>query len=229
MVDPSLRLPAQTIIDLVTELSDLQDRYLDGAQIEIPIVTLLLDSGHMLSGIVVRATRSANLAPFAPDATLLIQHQDKLTMSYVPIVAIHGITVHYNEQNLHLLSAGKIKPSSSKVPSRLDLERYARNISEILDGMTIEIAWDEIPRSDVSFQSLELMLQDLKAIAIGIHADELGRTAFPARVDRVEVRMGSDAAVKLHDRVLTIFARIEAQDAIYLNKTELQRAIESAI
>jgi hypothetical protein len=125
MTDPSLRLPAMTITALVMELSGLQERFLAGERIEIPIVTLLLDSGHSLSGVVVRVTRSSNSVPIEPDAALLIQHQDKLTMSYVPIVAIRGITVQANERNLHLLSAGKIKPSSGHVPSRLDLERYA--------------------------------------------------------------------------------------------------------
>jgi hypothetical protein len=229
MADPSLRLPAMTITALVTELSGLQQRFLAGERIEIPSVTLLLDSGHSLSGMVVRVTRSSNSVPIEPDAALLIQHQDKLTMSYVPIVAIRGITVQSSASNLHLLSAGKIKPSSGQVPSRLDLERYTRSLADTIDGMTITIAWDEIPRSDEAFEGLNSILKDLAAVTIDIRADELGRTAFQSRVERIEVRVGTNAAIRLHDRVLTIYAAIEAQDLIYLNKQQLQQAIESSL
>ncbi len=229
MADPSLRLPAMTITALVMELSGLQERFLAGERIEIPSVTLLLDSGHSLSGVVVRVTRSSTSVPIEPDAALLIQHQDKLTMSYVPIVAIRGITVQSSESNLHLLSAGKIKPSSGQVPSRLDLERHARSLANTIDGLTIAIAWDEIPRSDEAFESLNSILKDLEAVTIGIRADELGRTAFQARVERIEVRVGTNAAVRLHERVLTIYVAIEAQDLIYLNKYQLQQAIESSL
>jgi hypothetical protein len=81
MTDPSWRLPAMTITALVTELSGLQERFLAGEQLEIPIVTLLLDSGHSLSGMVIRVTQSSHPASIEPDSTLLIQHPDKLTMS----------------------------------------------------------------------------------------------------------------------------------------------------
>jgi hypothetical protein len=115
------------------------------------------------------------------------------------------------------------------VISRLDLERYARSLTDTLDGIAIAIAWDEIPRSDAAFWSLNQMLQDLAAVAIGIRSDELGRTALQERVERIEVRVGTNPAVRLHDRILTIYARIEAQDLIHLDKRELQQAIESSI
>ncbi|MEE3719961.1 hypothetical protein V2H45_24805 [Tumidithrix elongata RA019] len=198
MADPILRLPAKTVAALVSELNGLQDRFRSGEQLEIPEITLLLDAGHSLSGVIVQITKSSSSNFPEPDATLLLQHRDNaMNISYIPIVSIRGITVHYNDRNLHLLSSGKIKPFSGKVPSRLELERKARSLSELLAGLAISIAWDEIPCSDQALQSLDLMLADLESVMIGIQSDDMGRTSLQGQVERIEIRVGMKAEVRL--------------------------------
>jgi hypothetical protein len=224
MADQILRLPAKAIRTLVSELCGLQDRVRSGELLEIPAVTLLMESGHSLVGMVIQAAKSGS------DAALLLQHQDNsMNVSYVPIDSICGITVHYSSQNLHLLSAGQIKLVSGKIPARLDLERKAQYISEKLAGIAITIAWDEFPRSDEARQSLDLILVDLDTVMISIRSDELGKTTLQQQVEQIEVRVGTKAEVRLQAPVLTIYVSIQFQDLLYLAKNDLQQAIEKIL
>ncbi len=226
MKDPILRLPAKEIGTLVAELCVLQDRVRSGELLAVPAISLLLESGHSLAGTIVQATKSAA----EQGGTLLLQHQDNpLHVSYIPLDAICGITVYYSSQNLHLLSSGQVKPVTSQSPTRLDLERKAQYLSEKLAGTVISIVWDELPRTEEARQSLDIMLADLAAVIGLVRSDELGRTTLQQQVERIEIRGGTSAEVRLQSPALTIYAAIQFQDLVYLAKSELQQAIERVL
>jgi hypothetical protein len=248
--DPILRLPAKAIGTLVAELCVLQDRVRSGETLEVPAISLLLKSGHSLAGTIVQVTKSGSVGSAAlrrpepvegslskgaslgenRDSTLLLQHQDNpLNVSYIPMDAICGITVYYSPQNLHLLSSGQVQPVTDKIPTRLDLERKAQYLSEKLAGTAISIIWDELPRSEEARQSLDIILMDLEAAITSIRSDELGRTTIQQQVERIEIRGGPSAEVRLQTPVLTVYAAIQFQDLVYLAKSELKQAIERVL
>jgi hypothetical protein len=231
--DPILRLPAKAIGTLVAELCVLQDRVRSGETLEVPAISLLLASGHSLAGKIIQVTNGSVGITFPGenrDSTLLLQHQDNpLQVSYIPMDAICGITVYYSPQNLHLLSSGQVQPVTDKIPARLDLERKAQYLSEKLAGTAISIVWDELPRSEEARQSLDIMLMNLEAAIMSIRSDELGRTTIQQQVERIEIRSGSSAEVRLQTPVLTIYAAIQFQNLVYLAKSELKQAIERVL
>ncbi|OCR02090.1 hypothetical protein BCD67_22630 [Oscillatoriales cyanobacterium USR001] len=227
MTESILRLPVKTISKLISELSALQDRLRSGELLEIPSVTLLLKSGQSLSGVVVRA-----LQPGLPEneATLLLQSRDNsMDMTYVPIAAIGGVTVHYTAQSMLLLSDGKIRASYGRVPSRLELERQARAISAQFAGIDLVILWDELPRFDAAFQSIELLLNDFQAILLTICGDDIGMRALREKVTGVSIGVDTTANVCLKENILEIRLRVEEQDLIYQPKGKLQEAIEKLL
>jgi hypothetical protein len=224
MSEINLRLPVKTISKLIAELSALQDRVRSGERLELPTVTLWLNSGQSLCGIVVRAVAAP---PPDCEATLLLQSRDvPMDMHYITIAAIQSVTVHYTDRSLSLLSDGKIRENAGRVPARLELERQARSISAQLDGIEFVILWDELPRSDLAFQSLERLLQDLQTILSAIRSDHLGITSLQAKVTRIVIRIDPIARVCLKEQILEIRVGVAENDLICQPKHELQQAIE---
>jgi hypothetical protein len=236
--DPLWRLPAKAVEVLLVEMGALQDQARQapmtdgrsqtiGAPLSpgIPDVTLLLDSGHSLTGSIVRVCA-------APEALVLLRRQDApMDVTYLPIGAIRAVTVHYSSENLHLLSSGQIKLASGPVPSRLDLERQVRALSAQLSGplspVTLTVAWDEMVQTDEAFRSLQPWINDLQAILLGIQADSLGAAALQ-QIDRIEIRFGT-AQISRRERVLEIGLATAEGDLIVLSKPDLQQAIERLI
>jgi hypothetical protein len=227
VIELNLRLPVKTISKLIAELSVLQDRVRSGERIEIPTVTLLFSSGQSLCGIVMRAITAA---PPDGEATLLLQSRDvPMDLHYILIAAIQAVTVHYTDRSLPLLSDGKIRETAGRVPSRLELERQARSISAQLPGIELTILWDELPRSDLAFQSLELLLQDLQTILLAICADSLGITSLQAKVTRITIGIDPIAQVCLKQQILGIRVGVVAGDLICQPKNVLQQAIDQLL
>jgi hypothetical protein len=216
--NPLLRLPAQPVHQLLAELAALMDRVRDGDPIAPPAVTLQLNSGHQLSGCILRVA-----AESASETLVLLQSQEApMDATYLPIGAIQAVTVHYSPENLHL--TGKVKPATALVPSRLDLERQVRALSSQLSPTIVTVAWDEMVNTDAAFQSLGLLIKNLQDILLTIQADRLGSAALQP-IERVEVRFGA-GPIRRADRVLEIGIAVANRDLVELSKGELQQAIE---
>jgi hypothetical protein len=217
-IDPFLRLPVKPVNVIISELAELQDRVRSGESIVIPDVTLLLNSGQSIVGTILRTASAGEML-------LLLQSKvAPMDATYLPISAILGVTVHYRAENLHLLSSGKIKLVSGSIPSRLDLERKVRSLSNLLGSTIVTVAWEEMPTTDAAFQSLALLITNLQEILLAIQADVLGNTALQ-QITRIEIRFGT-ANIILRGQVLEIGLAIEDQDLVVLPKTELRLAIE---
>jgi hypothetical protein len=215
--NPLLRLPAQPVHQLLAELAALTDRVRSGDPITPPDVTLQLNSGHSLTGSILRVSEVAS------EMLVLLQGQDApLDATYLPIGAIQAVTVHYSPENLHL--TGKVKPTSALVPSRLDLERQVRALSAQLSPTTVTVAWDEMVNTDAAFQSLGPLIQNLQEILLGVQTDSLGAAALQP-IERVEVHFGS-GQIRRANQVLEINIAIADRDLVEVSKSELQQAIE---
>jgi hypothetical protein len=211
--DPMFRLPAKPVSQLLVELAALQDRARSGDPIAPPEVTLRLDSGHCLTGSILRCSEATGLV------LLLAAPRDA---TYLPIGAIQAVTVHYSPETLHLLSDDQIRTGT--VPSRLDLERQVRALSTQLSPITVTIAWDEMVTTDAAFQSLGPLIQHVQEILLDIQADSLGSAAL-RRLDQVAIRFG-EGQIRLADRALTLGIAVVDQDLVVLPKAQLRQAIE---
>jgi hypothetical protein len=220
--DPFLRLPAKPVNALITEIAELQDRVRSGESIAPPDVTLLLDSGHRITGSILRVLPASEAA-----GEPLVLMRCAMDATYLPIAAIRAVTVHYSAANLHLLSGGKIKVASGAVPSRLDLERQVRSLSAQLNPVTVTVAWDEMVATDEAFQSLEPLIQDLAAILLAIQADSLGVAALQ-QVDQIAIRFGTAQIIR-RDRVLEIGVAIADRDLVVRSKVDLRQSIERVL
>ncbi len=191
------QLPAKRIAALLIELQALLDR----PGVLLPELTLLLVSGHQVRGELIEFLVEG---PLPADRWLLLRNvSGPLDVTYLPLAAIEGVTLHLTDDNLHLLSFGKLKPQAAKVPSRLELERLTRTISTEF-SLSIAILWDELPGSDRMFQNLGELLQDLQSILMELLEDEQGDAAVRERIRQVAIRSGAEAAVSLEGGTLTL-------------------------
>jgi hypothetical protein len=219
-IDPFLRLPVKPVNMIISELAELQDRVRSGESIVIPDVTLLLNSGRNTVGSILRIVT-------ASEGEMLLLLRSKVApmdVTYLPISAILGVTVHYCAENLHLLSSGKIKLTSGSVPSRLNLERQVRSLSTQLSPTTVTVAWDEMVTSNEAFHSLAPLITNLQEILLGLQAEPLGLAAL-LQIERIEIRFGLANIIR-RDRVIEIGIAIEDQDLLVLPKLELRQSIE---
>jgi hypothetical protein len=223
------RLPAKQLEVVLQQLSDLRSKARGGdlpnrSTSPIPDVTLVLRSGQMLTGAVVEfaATSSAG-------SPILLVHLTKTANSldtcYISLSEIAGITIHHTSETLHLLAFDHFRPLSQKVPTRLELDRQARAITEALT-IPIALAWTVLPITDLSLQTLATGLQDLQTILKLILADDLGRVALQERVQRIEITCGGQGEVKFVGSTLQIVGELVNQDLRLLERSPLQTAIE---
>jgi len=227
------KLPATEITCLFAELQTLRTRVRAGETLQVPEITVLLDSGHTLRGEVIHY-----LADAIPEKGLLSlrtgDRPDSLDVTYLPLHAIQALTVHYTPETLHLLSFGKVKPLSLRVPSRLELERYLRSLSDQLSQqrsqpLQMTIAWDELSTTDETLQTLAELLANLQGILLAINADELGAVALRDHVERIEIRTAVTANVLFQNATLSILVASHEGDLSCAQKPELQRAIEKLL
>jgi hypothetical protein len=223
--DALFRLPARSVVTVLGELAALRDRARSGEPLEVPTVTMLLAAGHQLTGEVIALTD-----PTPEDFTVLLKNAgNPLAVTYILGSAIQGVTVHLIPETVHLLSFGKFRSLTDKVPTRLELERYLRSLATQLSPtapLAHSIAWDEFPSSDAALQQLGDVLQDLQATLLVIQADDLGSTALQEQVQQLEIRTHVRAGVLLQAGALTIQVQIVDHELVALSRSDLQRAIE---
>jgi hypothetical protein len=220
------KLPPATIVTLLTTLQALRDRVQAGERLHLPEVTFGLASGQSCKGELIAFGQLDN----SPDSrTVLLKPKSggALDATYIPLAAIQTLTVHYAEDNLHLLSFGKLREASGQVPSRLELERELRSLSEQCQ-LPITIVWDELPKTDEALQGLAILLQQLRDILVSIQAEAIGAEAL-RELASVAIRVEQNPSVVKRDRVLGILVSISHGDIQFLEKRLLQSAVEQIL
>ncbi len=227
------KLPATEINRLLTELQALRVRMRAGEVLQVPEITVLLNSGHTLRGELISYG-----AESSPEHGLLSlrtgDRLDALDVTYLSLHAIQALTVHYTPDTLHLLSFGKVKPLSLRVPNRLELERQARSLGEQISQqrsqpLQMTIAWDELPTTEDALQTLAELITNLQSTLLDINADALGAAALREQVARIEVRTAPTARVLCQNATLSILVAIHEGDLRCVQKPDLRSAIEKLL
>ncbi len=227
IIDLLRRLPTKSPSQILNQLSNLHDRVLSGETIELPAVTIILSSGQSLRGIVLKLEQPTD----CQDNILLLQsaNQDVL---YLLQSAVVGVTIHYNQENLNLLTAesSTYKPPQKDIVSRLDLNRQAQTLTTNLATSDIDCAirlnWDLLPTTEPSMQVLTNSLQDLETILMDIQAETIGRIALATQVRSIELQAGTEANIRLAEQTLMLcFARL-GNDLVPWPKARLHQTIE---
>jgi hypothetical protein len=221
--DRLYRLPLATIVSLLATLQALRERIQAGERLILPEITLGLTSGHRCTGELI-AFGHLDSSPDSRMVLLKPQSSGALDVMYLPLSAIETLTVHYVEDNLHLLSFGKLREVTGAVPSRLELERELRSISAQCQ-LSMTIAWEELPQTDEAFQGLAILLEQLRAILVMIQAEPLGAAALQ-ELAGIDIRVDQKPAVVKRDRVLAILVAIAQGDIQFLEQRLLKSAIE---
>jgi hypothetical protein len=227
--EPLFRLPVKSIATILTELCELRSRVRSGETLEIPTITLYLESGQTLQGEVIGAEDLTAIA----HSTLLIRNLNtnrSLDVTYVSVAGICGLTIHHTPESIHLLSFGKVKVWSGKTLSRLELERQVRSLSQRLEqdfqvAIACTIVWGEFPTTDEIFQNLAQLLTDLQSVLLEILHDDLGKSALLQQVQRLEVNIAATPQVQLIQQGLQIQGKLDQGNLDFQPKPELRHAI----
>jgi hypothetical protein len=217
------KLPAKSIREIFAELQRLRERSRAGDLVTVPKMTLFLTSGCCMDCELIQ------YIPETGDAIALPENPSgSLDVSYIHISAIQAVTIHSTQENIHLLSFGKLQPASRKVPTRLELERRVRSLSEVRN-LPITIAWNELLTTDDGLQIVGILIDDLEAILKDLFADEIGENSVRQNIDCLEIQVSSTATVDISNRILNISVGFERGEFFGWDRVLLRQKIERFI
>jgi hypothetical protein len=217
------KLPAKSIREIFTELQKLRERSRTGDLVKVPKMTLLMTSGYSMDCELIQ------YIPETGDAIALLDNRSgSLDVSYLHVNAIQAMTIHYTPENIHLLSFGKLQPVSTKIPTRLELERRVRSLSEVRN-LPITVAWNELPTTDDGFQIVGILIDDLEAILKDLFTDEMGENSVRQNMDCIEIHVLSTATVGIFNRILNISVGFERGEFFGWERVLLRQEIERSI
>lgn len=229
MIDLLRRLPAKSPEQLLNQLSALHDRLLNGELIELPKVTLMLSSGQCPQGVVLKCEQALD----SDDKIILLQSASQDVL-YLPQAAVVGITVHYSEANLYLLTTdSNYKLLQTDIFSRLELDRQAQKLTTALRNSDINCSiylnWDLLPITVPSMKVLAQGLQDLETILLALHSETIGRIALATQVQSIELRAGTQTGMRLSKQIMILsFTRL-GNDLVPWPIARLRQSIEQQL
>lgn len=198
-------LEAQSIDRVLGELAELAAREKRGEEVRLPPVTLHLRSGRDLRGVV--------LAIGSRDGAVLFQSGEDDAVHVAPS-SIEALTRH------EVRSAGRPPMRTEDAPTKLELRRRAASLAP---PVTIEEG-DPDPEARIALSAL---LDEIGEALKGISEDAMGREAMAEKIRRVELRLGSGAAVSLSGGTLTLTTT--AHWPSRLSGADLRARIESLL
>ncbi len=229
-VEQARRLPARPIGAVIAEMARLREE--SRHDWALPPVTLALSNGLSVRGEYVAAHELET-----PRATVLVRtgdRSDSLDVAYIPVASIVALTVHHTPATLARLSFGAVRERLGEAPSRLELERRLRDLTEWLSaevGVAVAATadWEALPRADAARLDVGELLEDLRATLAGFLADELGRAAVKAGVRALRITVGSKASVTLQDGELRYAVGLDGNETYLLNRQDLRRALAARL
>jgi hypothetical protein len=222
--DSLSRLPARPLTAILEALVTM-------APAERPHVTLLLESGHSVTGALLAFANEHG------ERTALLHNTDghgAYDLTYLPLRSLHALKVHLIGENLHALSFGALRKPLAKVPSRLENSRALQALLDQLapmleHEMSGAIAWDGLPASDDALSGVAVLVDDLRGALSAVCSDPMGRDALRAKLRRIEVAAGESPGVALRDGVLVLAVALAGGDVRALGRAELRSAIEGLL
>lgn len=222
--DPRFRLPAARHKALLACLVELQQRRLGGADLHVPSVTVATLAGHRFDGQVVTVGDDG-------DVVLL---QEGTGVTYLHLSQIVAVTVHVDQRNAHLVSFGSLHAQTDVVPTRLELQRRAREIREELSAeigreLSLSIDWGSFAQSDDVLVALRHILDDLGAALAKVAAGPGGAAAMRGQVRMVSIRSGVETGVLLDDEILVVTGLAAGTSVEFFGVDTLAQCIEALL
>lgn len=207
------RLPARPLADLLLDLHMLAERVRHGETVDVPSLTLWLADGHRVDG---------QLVHFAfREGLILIKHAGALDATYVALVQVRAVTVHYSEDNLDALSLG--------APA---VEELHRRLEATLDTMSVhgDLSLEGFPPGEAARRVLAQGLKDLDAVLRQISSNPEQRESFTQAMREVQLRFSPDGpgAVRSGSVLLVEFG-VDAGQVTALSAGRLKAAVEKLL
>lgn len=120
---------------------------------------------------------------------LLLRQADALT--WIETSALTAVTLVDAREWHRWLCEEEPRPTE-KIPSRLELKRFAHEIGTRLQPTQLRLAWDDVPGDERSALYLQEFLNTLAASWAELASDSLGLAAI-AQIEQVVLEVGSQA------------------------------------
>lgn len=222
--DPRFRLPAQDVSAVLECLAGLQARRLTGADVHVPTVSVCTAGPHRLDGQVISVGEAGTVA-------LLQEGTGVVFLNTAHIVAV---IVHVDARNAHLISFGTLRPQTDVVPTRLELQRRAREIREALSvkvgrELSLSIDWGSFAQTDDVLVSLRHLLDDLGTALGRVAETAAGGAALRGQVRMLAVKAGGETGVLLDDEVLIVTGMAVGLGVEFFGADTLTQCVEALV
>ncbi len=198
---------------------------------DLPQATLLLAGGHYVKGKILR------FAPHEPPRAgdvVLVYLDDAPTQTeicYVPLQQVMAVSLRLPLAYLPTFSSGRIRYPAKAPPSRLELQREARDAGErwskqLDHPMVLEIDWAAWPDDEDHRGMLSDTILALDRLLHRFAEEAAAREAISQGIDRFVMTLGGERAVSLTQRRLTITLAGEPTELAAFDEADLRREIE---
>jgi hypothetical protein len=207
------RLPARPYADLLTDLHGLAERVRHGETVDIPSLTLWLADGHKVHGQLVHFS--------AKEGLILVKDPSTFDATYVALVQVRAVTVHYSEHNVEILAAAA--PNADEL---------SRRLQALLERMSVQgtLELRDFPENEAARRVLAQALKDLEAALRQMLSDPEQRESFTQAVKEIHVRPSPEGPdVERDSGVLTVLLGLDAGQLTALSPGRLKRALEKLL
>jgi hypothetical protein len=238
-IAPTLgKLPVKSVTEVLEHLNRVRTQGLARGEsresLQLPIVTLMLHTGALMRGEILAYGNERHQG-----ATLMLQTNvgaSAADVSYIPLAAISGITLHVSRDNVHLLAFGELNPQApnGKGPGRLEVERQIAEWSQSLAksvGVEVgfDVAWDAVPAHDQARFTLFEMLKALQGAVAELAGDGLGRDVLKEHGRKIRVVAGSEPGIARQDGALTVTFTVDGDDLKVVRPASMRASLEKAL
>ena len=205
-----LELPARRVDALLDRLLELRQHSKDDPEIENPRVTLLLQSGHRLSGWIVAQSQDTRGRVLLVWETGADPRQPEDNALYVDVSSIEAVLVHHASRIAHLLSGDVTKRPPAAAPmTRLELRRKIETWRAALATLASPIPdwqldWDSLPSSTDELWVTHDAIKEVHIALMRVFRSPLGPTAFAEKYEAVRFAIGSPPSLTAAGRTILV-------------------------
>jgi hypothetical protein len=235
VADAALRqLDPDTPEQILRRLGKLAGNASPAAMRDLPRASLFLAGGHTVSG---RVVRFEPAEPARSRDTILL-HIDEapsdFEVCYVPLEQIIAVGLRLSEADLQAFSSSRNRIPTSQPPTRLGLQREARDAASrwsalVHHALTLEVDWTAWPDDESEFFALADTLTDLDRFMRAWAADDDARQAIGKAFGDVAICLGDQSAATIAEGRLTIMIGRRANQLAPLDAAALRAAVERQI
>jgi hypothetical protein len=235
-LDSLYTLQYEEIRRILRRLHWLRSQMAKNKSIKMPWISVYLHTGHEFVGKITnfREDRHGN-------SGILLYSQKKMNLTYIPVKSIQAVTINTPGLNdkeqveatselIRALSFGKIKCSPAKIPGRLVVKRKVHALGETLSqkvgsDLHVSVAWDDLPDTDETSASINLLLDDIDAVLNQFLSDEALRQTLKNKIGSIAIKVAQKPGGSLEGNMLEIYVVLDEKDVTCLNRKGIQDLI----